>query len=522
MTGQTQPAIKVARGATYLYTQSTIGNLLALIYFAYAARVLTQTEIGVLATLSLISMLIITAATLAVPNAAIKYIAEYTGTGEPGRAKKVYQFTTLFGIASGAGFAALTIAISGVLSGSLLGGQTHRLAVILLGVDIFPVILSQFFIGTLTGLQKFREMAVSGALQMITRSLLAMLLLAVGQGVQGVVAAWIIGDFAGLSLYAVFTIRSFPNIQALDRIHRRTLFTYSAPLYVSNLVSYLANQADKYLVLFFLAPAVGMDETLAQLGIYNLAAVAVSVVQMMLGSLATTLFPQLSEKLGKRGKEAVDEASRLASRYIAIGYIPMAVGLAVVAYPTITVFVGPSYAPGSTALAIISLATAITCLAPLVNSVLLSLGSTRVIMEGSIISIAGALAAGYPLVHSNGIDGAALTRAALLIIGFSYTAYRLAKLHGLHIDGEAVRKSSIASTGMAVVVVTFELLLFNRYLLPIYVALGAAVYLLALKVLHVVQLADIDLIEDFLPSQLRGVAGKIGGFLVERKPTHQP
>jgi len=521
MTDQIQPAIKVARGTTYLYTQSIIGNLLALIYFAYAARILTQTEIGVLATLSLISALVVATATLALPSAVTRYIAEYTGRMEPARSKKVYQFGAFFGVASGAGFAALTIAISGVLSSSLLGTQAYQLAVILLGIDTFPLILSQFFIGTLTGLQKFKEIAVIAALQMITRSILAMLFLAIGQGVQGVVAAWIIGNSTGLSLYAAFTLRQFAKTRASDDIQKWALFKYSAPLYVTTLVNYLANQLDKYLVIFLLAPKLGMDMTLAQLGIYNLAIVAVSVVGMVLSSLGTTLFPQLSEKLGKTGKAAVDQASHLASRYISIAFIPMAVGLAVVAYPTITVFVGPSYAPGSTALAIVSVATAITCLAPLVSSVLLSLGSTRVIMEGSIISIVAAVAAGYPLVQSIGINGAALTRAALLIAGFSYTAYRLAKIHGLHVDREALGKSCMASAVMAVAVVPLELLLPNRYLLPIYIGLGAAIYLLAVRALHLVQPADIDLIEDFLPPQLKGVASKIGAFLVGRKPINQ-
>jgi len=518
MTDQTQPAVKVARGATYLYAQGIVGNLVAVVYFAYAARVLTQTEIGILAKLGLISMLVITTATLALPNAATRYVAEYMGRGELARSKKVYQFTTLFGIVSGAGFAALTVAISAVLSGSFLGGPSYQHAVVLLGIDIFPAILSQFFIGTLTGLQKFREMAIAGTVQMIARSLLAMLLLAIGQGVQGVVVAWIVGDFAGLCLYALFIFGSFTQTQISNDVDRRTLLKYSAPLYVSNLVAYLANQMDKYLVLFLLAPSLGMDETLAQLGIYNIATVAAGVVRLVLGALAATLFPQLSEQLGKGGKDAVDQASRVASRYIAIAYIPMAVGLAVVAYPTITVFVGPSYAPGSTALTIISIATAITCLAPLVDSVLLSLGSTRVVMEGSIISIVGSAVAGYPLVQFIGINGAALTRAALLVVGFSYTAYRLAKTHGLRIDREALRKSFIGSAAMALVVLLFELLFANRYLLPVYIALGALVYLLTIKRIRLVRSADITLILDFLPAGLRGVGSRIGAFLVEREP----
>jgi len=516
MTDQIQPAIRVARGATYLYAQGIIGNLVAVVYFAYAARVLSQTEIGVLATLNLIGTLVMFTATLALPAAATKYIAEYAGKGELQRSKKVYRFTTLFGIASGAGFAAITIAMSGVFSTTILGGQANQLTVVLLGIDMFPLILSQFFTGTLTGLQKFREMAIATALQMITRSTLAVLFLAAGQGLQGVVLAWIIGDITGLSLKAALTIRAFAKTQTSDDIHGSVLFKYSAPLYVSNLVTYFANQTDKYLVLFFLAPQLGTEETLAQLGIYNLATVAVSVVGMVLSSLGTTLFPQLSERLGKDGKDAVDQASQMASRYVSIAFVPMAVGLAAVAHPTITLFVGPSYGPGSTALAIVSLATAVTCLAPLVNSVLLSLGSTRVILEGSIISIAGAVVAGFPLVRSAGINGAALTRAALLILGFSYVAYRLAKVHGLHIDRNALGKSCVASAAMALVVISFELLLQNRYLLPIYIVVGAAVYLLAVKALHVLQPADIDLIINFLPPPLRGVASKIGAFLVRR------
>jgi len=76
----------------------------------------------------------------------------------------------------------------------------------------------------------------------------------------------------------------------------------------------------------------------------------------------------------------------------------------------------------------------------------------------------------------------------------------------------------MASAALALAVVPFELLFPNRYLLPLYIVLGAVVYALAVKALHMVQPADIDLIEDFLPRQLRGTASKIGAFLVERKP----
>jgi len=61
--------------------------------------------------------------------------------------------------------------------------------------------------------------------------------------------------------------------------------------------------------------------------------------------------------------------------------MPLAVGLAATAIPVITLFAGERYAQGATALAVIALASAVTCSGVVLNKVLLSIARTRVFLD---------------------------------------------------------------------------------------------------------------------------------------------
>ena len=68
----------------------------------------------------------------------------------------------------------------------------------------------------------------------------------------------------------------------------------------------------------------------------------------------------------------------------------------------------------------------------------------------------------------------------------------------LSFDLEAFWKSFVASIGMAIAVLLAQHVSYNRLLLPVYVILGACMYLAGLRLLKGIDSADVKLAKEFL------------------------
>jgi hypothetical protein len=60
----------------------------------------------------------------------------------------------------------------------------------------------------------------------------------------------------------------------------------------------------------------------------------------------------------------------------------------------------------------------------------------------------------------------------------------------------------------------FQLLYYSRYLLPVYLAIGLAVYLLGMRTLRAVNVADMDLVRQMLGPRFGGVCDLLARVIV--------
>jgi len=85
-----RPTARVARGATYLFIQGFSNAIIGLVYFIFLAHAFAepseQWQMGAFALLTFILTLAQIFGTLALPSAAIKYIAQYLAEGDSERA----------------------------------------------------------------------------------------------------------------------------------------------------------------------------------------------------------------------------------------------------------------------------------------------------------------------------------------------------------------------------------------------------------------------------------------------------
>jgi len=75
-------AVHVARGASFLFIQNFVISIVGAVGFGIIARLMTQIEMGVYVTLSLVFALAQIGASFALPSAAVKFIAELIGEND--------------------------------------------------------------------------------------------------------------------------------------------------------------------------------------------------------------------------------------------------------------------------------------------------------------------------------------------------------------------------------------------------------------------------------------------------------
>ena len=86
----------------------------------------------------------------------------------------------------------------------------------------------------------------------------------------------------------------------------------------------------------------------------------------------------------------------------------------------------------------------------------------------------------------------------------------------LQVDVLAVAKNLFASTIMAVVLVAFQVVVYSKFLLPLYVLTGAVVYLILLRLLRAVDPADLRLLRGFLGPRLSPVSDMLSRVLLPK------
>ena len=97
----------------------------------------------------------------------------------------------------------------------------------------------------------------------------------------------------------------------------------------------------------------------------------------------------------------------------------------------------------------------------------------------------------------------AIVKGTSLITSLVLTIVALRKHLPIQFDKEAIWKSRSAAIIMFIAVGLIELTYFNMHLLPLYILVGGAVYVIALRILKTIHSNDIQLIRD--PIGPRGI-----------------
>lgn len=493
--------VQLSRGASYLVIQNLGSSAVTIVAFIVLARLISPAEMGIWTILLLVTATCQTFVTLSIDQAVTKFVAENMSKGMKSIASAVFYKGLLTTALTGLPVVIAVYYGAPFLSIHLLGDASRAALFQVLAVDVF------FFVGALPvlgsallGLQKFRQVAIVGlTIGGVLRQALIIGLIILLHNFVGLVVGWVISDAATVAVYFLIVVRALGPPTFNFPVAK--LFRFSLPLTLASIAGFAQAWFDRALLAVFVP--------LALLGIYNAALTAFGVVQGVSGAMGSMLFPAYSFMQGRQETgRSMRDAIRLATRYSSFTLIPLALGLFATAKPSITLFVGVTYLAGYVPLMVLCLAFAITAFTTALSPVFLAIGETKVAASITAVSVVLALVVAYLILPFAGIVGASAARALSMIVVAGLTIIVLRRKKVLQFDVDALVKNLLAGFVMAVVVIAIQLVSYSRLMLPLYVIVGASVYMLMLRILKAVNPADIDLLQRFLGRRL-SLIGKL-------------
>lgn len=482
---------RLVKGSTYLVTQSILTSLIGAAALAFTARILTQVEMGVTVVLTLTLGLAQVLTDLGFSGGLTKFVAEYRG-------KEVdYTFMSFGAVLTKAliagSAAAFCVLAAPSLSGFLLKSGEYAFLFQLLSVNVLTFCFKVTVSNLLLGVNRIREMAILNVASALIRQIFAVGLLLCGFGLVGLVTGWILGGLAYNILGALIIVKNtYVRIHPIREIapYLKTLARFSWPLFITGVVLFLYSSFDQALLLAYVP--------LNEVAVYNIALQAFGVLSVIPAALSNTLFPYYGEQHGKDEQQKIVAGVYGSSRYIALLYTPLALGLMVTANPAITLFAGQAYAGGDVILTVLCLFGGVSGLVASFGGLLLVYNMTPTVLLINMASVVGSIVMLPVLLPSFGVVGMAVIKGVAMVISFVLTVVVLRRRMPIRFDGEAVWKSWIGAVGMFVAVWLMEYVYFTPYLLLLYVVVGGVAYAIALRLLGAVKKNDVKLIRDLL------------------------
>jgi O-antigen/teichoic acid export membrane protein len=497
-------AVSTGRGVSYLGLQNIAASLSQVFALAFFARLISVENMGVFTILTLAYSAASAFMGLGLPTIVIKFVAENVATGNKQKAASVYYEALVL-----TDLASILCAVLFLLSRFPAGVSHLPKSAEVSAIGVFFAIDLAVYIGsiggaTMLGLYEFKHYAAMYVVYDGLRPWLVVLLVYGTRSLVGLVEAWLITDSVLAICQVTYLWRRLgPPVFKFDT---KYLLKLSTPLYVSTIASFLYNSFDRLVLI----PLV----SLTALGVYGAVVNAFSAYTGLISVLGSVLLPVFSGVHGAKGSDALKDSVGVASHYVAIVTMPIGFALLATARPALTLLVGVGYAGGVIPLAVLALASVCTIIATALTPVLIVLNETLLAALTSLLPIPLSVVVALVSVPVLGIVGASIARGLSMILSLLLTWYFVRRKIAVKLDSQVIVKSIVASVSMALAMEAIQLLYYSRFLLPLYLALGFFIYLLAMRTLRAVNAADLYLIRQMLGPRFSRICDLLSRLVV--------
>ena len=390
-------------------------------------RLLGKADVGVLSGLLLVYSTVALVLTAGFPETLTFYLPMRSTAERKAIARKVAQALLLLGFVGGAVLVGISLVArfapslaSGVAGQNQHGSTTTAESLKYLALlAIYPIadLPSRMLPNLLIVEQRAKAAAGVGIVKAVGSALAALLPIALGAPLWVVISS--IGSFGflfgGVLLYYIHAL--YPGVPRIaSPIRMRTLLNFGLPLGLTDIVSMLNNQLDRYLIIFFF-PAAAMAEY--QAGAWQIP--IITTIPYTVGAVYAPRFVELFSQGKNRDAIAIWRQSALKT---ALLVVPITMVFVVAAEETMELLFTTSYlraAPVFRWYCILTLGRVATF-----GSVIVAAGTPRFVFQGAVVSLISNAILCCVLVKLVGFNGPAMGTALAFIPSVLYYCYCIA------------------------------------------------------------------------------------------------
>ncbi len=504
--------MRAAKGTVWLSIQGVYGNVVVLIYFMIVTRtILDLSQMGIITYITMVDQLVVIVLSFQIPRASVFLIARTKVTSSESELAAIFRKLIRVGVICAflAGSALLLLGPS--ISHIGLGSSNASLYIQFLSFDVAGVILSQFIIEALLGVQKYKEV---GTIAIISKSIkysVAIVLFLWSGDIMGIVLGWAIGEWFGVAISWKVSRQVFKATPAKN-VPLQGITRFSLQLLGTRFLEYLTQSTERFLLLVLSGSAL--------LGLYSPVATAAIMIAIIPTMMTSALYPYFAQSkiMGENQSIKID---LILSKWLFITYLPITFGIAALSSSVIGILAGEMYIQGTFALTVNVIAVGVTCPSAWTNARLLGQGRGKPLIYAGVISVlAGLISASY-LIPQFGITGAALTHAIILGVHLIITLTAIRLSGGIYMNPTAYLQPLAASSIMFILVVLIQSIGQLPVFIPIYIIIGVLTYLACLRIMATITSYDIKLLNQFLPEKLKPISWTIERLLVKEKAVNE-
>lgn len=493
-------ANKLVRGSLIIFIGNIIFRLGGYIYRFLMAILLGPTAYGILGITLPFQGIFQTLSAGGLPPAIAKYVAEYEAVDEKDMARQTIYTALKIMIFLGLFFGVLMIfVVAPYLAYNYLQKPAALIPLQIVGlITPFSVIVGAFR-GAFQGVYKMEYIVYTRAVEQLCMILFATAFVLIGLSTIGALWGTVLGY--SLSVVAAVYIFKFHMGKYIPKASDDFVFTRRDELKLATtLVKFsipvIITAIAEMLIYNICTIVMGKFLTFNDIGFFA-AADPISRLPLIISiSIATTILPASSEAFKLKDisslQKYVSEAYKLSLLFV----VPMCVGLALFATPTLALlyFKNPAYIAGASALAILSIGMTFYSIFAISTSIIQGIGNPRIPMY---ILVGGAIVTGalsWVMVPIMGIAGGSLATSIaclLMMIPCVYFVFRLTKTKA---PTMSIVKIIVASLIMGVV--AFFIPKSTLWLFP-GIVVCMVVYFFSLILVKFFQKDDIESLRDF-------------------------
>ncbi|MGC8691699.1 MAG: flippase [Thermoplasmata archaeon] len=490
---------KTGEGLIYQYAANITITLSGMFFYLYTIHYFSPNVVGLFSLLLAIASLFNIIFSIGFPPAVSHFISYSIGKRYPGDIRKIIKSTIKFGLFLSLISLLFVLIFSNYISDLFFHGE-YSFYLKLISVDIFIMILNNFLISVLYGLQKFKYVSIFQSIGNVFSYFSGFIIYHFIPNLYLIVIGWIIGNSIIMVFSAVLILIYSGNIEAteLKEYSLKKMMNYAIPIYASSILGYGATYMDRFVVSYFL--------NLTEFGIYTLAILMVTSFSFVQGPINNVLLPKFSKFFGENDYYSLKLYSSKAFLYVLIISVSLTFIVASLSSWIIIFISNSEYLSATIPFIIISLSESLSLTTSVISSGIQSIRKNRIFVLSSALGILTNVVLSFMLIPHLRLIGAAIAFSSSLIVNFIIILVYAIKLNIFKLYHLKVFKTYVAGTLTFLIIFYIqEKLKFSVIKLFSLIILSFIIYIILIRILKILEKEDMEIINSITPEKLKSV-----------------